>query len=94
MDREQVRALTRARRRVAEAMPYSPEWRAAIEGLEELERGILEATSLAVHSQASGTTVHHIHLEVDGRELASIVDHHLGAQMPLAGTSVLRPMGG
>lgn len=30
--------VSRARRRVSEAVPHSPEWAAAIEGLEELER--------------------------------------------------------
>lgn len=37
-DQSRERALTRAQRRLAGAMPGSPEWAAAIEEVEELQR--------------------------------------------------------
>jgi hypothetical protein len=42
--------LERARRRVENAVPYSPEWQAAIEELEELDR----AREVAANDDARG----------------------------------------
>ena len=46
---ELCRTLQRAQRRLDEAMPYSPEWAAAIEAVEELERGLEKRGDRPIH---------------------------------------------
>jgi hypothetical protein len=45
-------------------------------------------------SGGSGTTVHHTHVHLDGREIANIVDQYQGTRLLLSGSSRLRPTGG